>query len=129
ITRRCYVQGSAASSLSLAGFGRTFFFQAEDGIRVLIVTGVQTCALPIYSLARILEVPVAHFGQRHAQERHIVAAEAGVERPGRKIGRASCRERARPATGVAVMKERDRPKNEQESGSVWQGPYLNSATR
>src|SRR5206468_8556481 len=25
-----------------------FFFQAEDGIRVLIVTGVQTCALPIY---------------------------------------------------------------------------------
>src|SRR3989440_7938065 len=26
---------------------KTFFFQAEDGIRDLIVTGVQTCALPI----------------------------------------------------------------------------------
>src|SRR3989440_8305125 len=26
-----------------------FFFQAEDGIRVLIVTGVQTCALPIWA--------------------------------------------------------------------------------
>src|SRR5206468_5902234 len=26
-----------------------FFFQAEDGIRDLIVTGVQTCALPICS--------------------------------------------------------------------------------
>src|SRR5206468_8381038 len=26
-----------------------FFFQAEDGIRDLIVTGVQTCALPIFS--------------------------------------------------------------------------------
>src|SRR5206468_7770479 len=26
-----------------------FFFQAEDGIRDLIVTGVQTCALPIWS--------------------------------------------------------------------------------
>src|SRR5690606_40392317 len=25
-----------------------FFFQAEDGIRVFHVTGVQTCALPIY---------------------------------------------------------------------------------
>src|SRR5205085_4090531 len=25
-----------------------FFFQAEDGIRCLTVTGVQTCALPIY---------------------------------------------------------------------------------
>src|SRR2546428_9395297 len=29
-----------------------FFFQAEDGIRDLIVTGVQTCALPIYILAQ-----------------------------------------------------------------------------
>src|SRR5216683_4893235 len=28
-----------------------FFFQAEDGIRDLIVTGVQTCALPILSKA------------------------------------------------------------------------------
>src|SRR5206468_967808 len=27
-----------------------FFFQADDGIRDLIVTGVQTCALPIYLL-------------------------------------------------------------------------------
>src|SRR2546430_16919816 len=26
----------------------SFFFQAEDGIRYLTVTGVQTCALPIY---------------------------------------------------------------------------------
>src|SRR3989440_8719617 len=29
-----------------------FFFQAEDGIRDLIVTGVQTCALPIYGRDR-----------------------------------------------------------------------------
>src|SRR2546430_16824634 len=28
-----------------------FFFQAEDGIRDLTVTGVQTCALPIYTRA------------------------------------------------------------------------------
>src|SRR2546427_3369987 len=27
--------------------GSVFFFQAEDGIRDLTVTGVQTCALPI----------------------------------------------------------------------------------
>src|SRR5205085_3502485 len=31
-------------------FSRFFFFQAEDGIRDLTVTGVQTCALPILSL-------------------------------------------------------------------------------
>ena len=27
--------------------GEFFFFQAEDGIRDRLVTGVQTCALPI----------------------------------------------------------------------------------
>src|SRR5690606_41134390 len=31
-----------------------FFFQAEDGIRDFHVTGVQTCALPISSLALML---------------------------------------------------------------------------
>src|SRR5699024_11724327 len=29
-----------------------FFFQAEDGIRDRNVTGVQTCALPIYGMGR-----------------------------------------------------------------------------
>src|SRR2546429_9401716 len=29
-----------------------FFFQAEDGIRDVAVTGVQTCALPIYIVRR-----------------------------------------------------------------------------
>ena len=31
-----------------------FFFQAEDGIRDRLVTGVQTCALPIFSSLSIL---------------------------------------------------------------------------
>src|SRR3712207_5949173 len=30
------------------------FFQAEDGIRDIGVTGVQTCALPIYDLERLV---------------------------------------------------------------------------
>src|SRR5437762_7949800 len=30
----------------------SFFFQAEDGIRDTSVTGVQTCALPIYWFTR-----------------------------------------------------------------------------
>src|SRR2546425_6480723 len=30
-----------------------FFFQAEDGIRDKLVTGVQTCALPIYVLVTL----------------------------------------------------------------------------
>src|SRR5688572_33396932 len=34
----------------------SFFFQAEDGIRDLTVTGVQTCALPISNRVRGLSV-------------------------------------------------------------------------
>src|SRR3989442_8772370 len=34
-----------------------FFFQAEDGIRDADVTGVQTCALPISDLPRIVALP------------------------------------------------------------------------
>src|SRR2546421_5028418 len=33
-----------------------FFFQAEDGIRDLIVTGVQTCALPICINCRFVQM-------------------------------------------------------------------------
>src|SRR2546426_5376906 len=33
-----------------------FFFQAEDGIRDYKVTGVQTCALPIWRHAQIAQV-------------------------------------------------------------------------
>src|SRR2546430_7774202 len=41
-----------AISIRVGSYARTslsffFFFQAEDGIRDLTVTGVQTCALPI----------------------------------------------------------------------------------
>src|SRR2546430_4181427 len=35
-----------------------FFFQAEDGIRDLTVTGVQTCALPIFSIAWLIGSPL-----------------------------------------------------------------------
>src|SRR2546430_11331315 len=37
--------------VAITGFGVVFFFQAEDGIRDLTVTGVQTCALPISSVS------------------------------------------------------------------------------
>src|SRR5256886_7338249 len=42
---------SSGPALYFAAYCRChffFFFQAEDGIRDLTVTGVQTCALPIY---------------------------------------------------------------------------------
>src|SRR2546421_6360736 len=40
-------EATALSSGSVSFSCSFFFFQAEDGIRDLIVTGVQTCALPI----------------------------------------------------------------------------------
>src|SRR2546427_7877944 len=42
-----------------------FFFQAEDGIRDLTVTGVQTCALPIFNqFARLMsDGPACVLGQ------------------------------------------------------------------
>src|SRR5205807_9941334 len=43
-----------------------FFFQAEDGIRVYKVTGVQTCALPIWHLA-------GRAGDRHQRNRRFIA--------------------------------------------------------
>src|SRR5256884_1923005 len=45
-----------------------FFFQAEDGIRDVAVTGVQTCALPIFgqgSHGFFLEQARHHLGRNH----------------------------------------------------------------
>src|SRR2546430_5241138 len=39
-----------------------FFFQAEDGIRDLTVTGVQTCALPICFATSFRELPSCDAG-------------------------------------------------------------------
>src|SRR5205823_8081506 len=48
-----------------------FFFQAEDGIRDKLVTGVQTCALPILHVALDvgLERHVGVHGDRRARQR------------------------------------------------------------
>src|SRR5690349_24700152 len=50
-----------------------FFFQAEDGIRDLYVTGVQTCALPIshdvQGLRAIIDSPAAYIGMIGSQRR------------------------------------------------------------
>src|SRR5690606_40581917 len=39
-----------------------FFFQAEDGIRDFHVTGVQTCALPIFLLIIVLFLSINRVG-------------------------------------------------------------------
>src|SRR5256885_9821079 len=85
-----------------------FFFQAEDGIRDYKVTGVQTCALPIWRrpLGRPLETLAKHgvvLPVRVVLE-HVDATHSGslaqtlqdgpdALLPRMEIGRASCRER------------------------------------
>src|SRR3712207_6852768 len=44
---RCGMYSVALFLISGSGFVSVLFFQAEDGIRDIGVTGVQTCALPI----------------------------------------------------------------------------------
>src|SRR3712207_7426065 len=51
-----------------------FFFQAEDGIRDIGVTGVQTCALPIFLLSTIVTSHPLPFGAAR-----IAAAAPGSE--------------------------------------------------
>src|SRR2546430_12627508 len=87
-----------------------FFFQAEDGIRDLTVTGVQTCALPISRLRDRTERGAPPFDELGEERPHRGAHERreldpdGRRDPGPRerragrghrvqIGRASCRER------------------------------------
>src|SRR5437867_10217201 len=99
---------------------RYFFIQAEDGIRVRTVTGVQTCALPICVGARALDRVLERRAAAGRAGRVVAAAAAAVRvgrgyaldvdeplaegklvllaRRGREeIGRASCRERVEVA--------------------------------
>src|SRR2546430_12483843 len=84
-----------------------FFFQAEDGIRDLTVTGVQTCALPISRSQFSSQRPAqshpsvyatwqacTHFRSRPPQRRRRpLRPERGNTASTIEIGRASCRER------------------------------------
>src|SRR2546427_7996190 len=60
-----------------------FFFQAEDGIRDLTVTGVQTCALPLDpQKIKLLTDPqrvIAHVVALRAEEEKPVEAAAPTE--------------------------------------------------
>src|SRR6266403_6277293 len=56
----------------------TFFFQAEDGIRALYVTGVQTCALPISRRCDRLLAVVNRGPPRRRRDRGLRPAAPGV---------------------------------------------------
>src|SRR2546422_5093943 len=84
-----------------------FFFQAEDGIRDVAVTGVQTCALPISSQQRakqawdacvfqdeVVGVPIKQKGQtvEYRKDEHMRPETRSEER---RVGK-ECRSRWSP---------------------------------
>src|SRR2546429_9274994 len=87
-----------------------FFFQAEDGIRDVAVTGVQTCALPI------CRGRTAWRGSRlwrSGGPRTSPGREAGSSARCRtEIGRASGRERGEISGGAGSLKKKKRRKDE-----------------
>src|SRR6266478_4837954 len=70
-----------------------FFCQAEDGIRYLTVTGVQTCALPICRLGEdLLPHEAGGAGEKDAEPR---IAPPGGRSEERRVGK-ECRSRWSP---------------------------------
>mgnify|MGYP000521657872 CR=1 FL=1 len=82
--------------------------QAEDGIRDVAVTGVQTCALPIHHIVSHAVNITIHCFQwpiivghdsieaSFSRLKHCMVVSASLQRrrsPDEEIGRASCRER------------------------------------
>src|SRR2546430_17418460 len=87
-----------------------FFFQAEDGIRDLTVTGVQTCALPICPSSSAREAgrwapevmaSSAAWGPARRAKRCVPPA-PGVN----QIGRGSCRERGEISVVAVSLKKK-----------------------
>src|SRR5205807_7327698 len=98
-----------------------FFFQAEDGIRDYKVTGVQTCALPIYDHGP----PLAFFDVfawgvlllpkdvKEGERRPVVVCQHGrngvprdVIEGDHQIGRASCRERVQSPGAPGALQQK-----------------------
>src|SRR2546425_10273649 len=107
-----------------------FFFQAEDGIRDKLVTGVQTCALPISLRVRLSPAPRAPDEAADPQGLGEGAGPLGLERPQRceSPGRAVADHRGRgpepEAGGPAALggKGGARPAAAGARGSGYSGP-------
>src|SRR5207244_8076610 len=90
-----------------------FFFQAEDGIRDDLVTGVQTCALPIWippDPAPDVDSRLGPLELRLGERPTVGVVVVGIrrwlleflQRACFEIGRASCRQRAGVVSGAGA---------------------------
>src|SRR5688572_32155236 len=89
------------------GSSFSFFFKAEDGIRDLTVTGVQTCALPISTRQRRRDRNVIEHDDRAATE-IFIGQRLGLTGDGLESRRFSNRERARQKEIGAARRSEER---------------------
>src|SRR5699024_11406313 len=80
-------------------FLKSFFFQAEDGIRDRNVTGVQTCALPISPRVVPWVVPV------QVQPAVLPPARQVIPQPTRSVAPQAVPRAARPEIGRATCRD------------------------
>src|SRR2546429_7558145 len=66
-----------------------FFFQAEDGIRDVAVTGVQTCALPIFFGSHLCNVlrRLRRIARFYGREPQFICCSATIANPGKLASR------------------------------------------
>src|SRR5260370_15921951 len=80
------------SGAGLALITKCFFFQAEDGIRDSSVTGVQTCALPIFLISLTVAMTLPEWPWAESTTRTSTPARRSEER---RVGK-ECRSRWSP---------------------------------
>src|SRR5207302_4842504 len=85
-----------------------FFFQAEDGIRDFHVTGVQTCALPIWIARQDVEVRRGEISQAQAQVQQATAGGALVTQRAQELAVAEARAADAAAAVEVATVNRDR---------------------
>src|SRR5690606_39596096 len=90
---------------------RSFFFQAEDGIRDFHVTGVQTCALPIFRPCRAMIDKGEAPDRDGAEHRTGTGRSAGPGRGGVPDG-----DRAERRTGTGRSARRGGGRSEERRG-------------
>src|SRR5438105_13390842 len=99
-----------------------FFFQAEDGIRDPLVTGVQTCALPIYSRRRRRPVgppaPSARMKRRGFAGKPWAKAAEAIRSEERRVGK-ECRSR----------RWKDQKREKHEVGQMKPKQYADTGSR
>src|SRR5256884_1400462 len=106
------MRGTSRGGAGSGALIQFFFFQAEDGIRDVAVTGVQTCALPIFR--GVVRARPADRPRRPGGHAHRLRQRAG--RPERGGGRASAGEGAR--------RRRARSRVDRKSGGEGKGGDL-----